>query len=338
MAHPCQWAHHTLPACQRVHPQELWYQALLPACASLNQEITTTAHHSQLAGVDLLQRVHTYMAALPTPLKNAANDVLLAALSRDVQGSMRLEGGGAYGGAPPPQDLAAGGREAWGYADDERDEGSIRTTLAAAGLAHVVAGGRGAAGVGAGTGASEFPLDGHPVHGAGAPTVEGNGNLVEGSQQESALSDHVPPNYPHQPSYPEPDVRLVTRMRPQPARHFWSDFLAKCQLAWEVFFPRKPTLTPAGAMRARLQMILVSDRCSVCGGLAVWYPARGGICNMQVLHVPYLPFFKSYQEGGILLGEEGSTRSHHHHHAMCHPQLTHIINSHQHHQHQCQQQ
>jgi len=37
-------------------------------------------------------------------------------------------------------------------------------------------------------------------------------------------------------------------------------FIAFCRAAWDVFFPAKQVLTPAGAMRSRLKMILYSDR------------------------------------------------------------------------------
>ncbi|GAX72754.1 hypothetical protein CEUSTIGMA_g210.t1 [Chlamydomonas eustigma] len=67
---------------------------------------------------------------------------------------------------------------------------------------------------------------------------------------------------------PEPEVTLVTRLRTSPAADtkqvFWSDFAFKCRLAWDVFFPQQPcVLSPAGAVKSRLQMILVSDRCGL---------------------------------------------------------------------------
>ncbi|GFH24070.1 uncharacterized protein HaLaN_21793, partial [Haematococcus lacustris] len=66
-----------------------------------------------------------------------------------------------------------------------------------------------------------------------------------------------------------PEVSLVTSFRTPPAQPapvgpaFWSDFVCKCRLAWDVFFPAPPAnlpVSPAGAVRNRLQMILVSDR------------------------------------------------------------------------------
>lgn len=68
---------------------------------------------------------------------------------------------------------------------------------------------------------------------------------------------------PGLPPQAEPDVRLVTKMRVQDTngQAFWNDFMFKCRLAWDVFFPSKPqVLTPAGAGKSRMRMILVSDR------------------------------------------------------------------------------
>ena len=42
---------------------------------------------------------------------------------------------------------------------------------------------------------------------------------------------------------------------------FWGDFMFKCRLAGDVFFPVQPEVfNPARAVKSRLQMILVSDR------------------------------------------------------------------------------
>ncbi|KAJ9515238.1 hypothetical protein QJQ45_002369 [Haematococcus lacustris] len=74
---------------------------------------------------------------------------------------------------------------------------------------------------------------------------------------------------PPPPALRAPEVSLVTSFRTPPAQSapagpaFWSDFVCKCRLAWDVFFPAPPAnlpLSPAGAVRNRLQMILVSDR------------------------------------------------------------------------------
>ncbi|KAG1669684.1 hypothetical protein FOA52_002068 [Chlamydomonas sp. UWO 241] len=68
-----------------------------------------------------------------------------------------------------------------------------------------------------------------------------------------------------QPAF-EPEVRLVTRMRAAPPKQeFWNSFMWKARRAWDVFFPAEEvaTLAPAHAVKSRLNVLLVSDRCGL---------------------------------------------------------------------------
>eukprot|EP00798_Chlamydomonas_sp_ICE-L_P013931 gene13931-19862_t len=60
---------------------------------------------------------------------------------------------------------------------------------------------------------------------------------------------------------PEPELKLISRFKNPSEQNSWGQFTSKCAMAWDVFFPSKPVvLSPAEAMKSRLQVILVSDR------------------------------------------------------------------------------
>jgi len=47
-------------------------------------------------------------------------------------------------------------------------------------------------------------------------------------------------------------------------------YVRRCRLAWDIFFPDLPQVfSPAGAVKSRLQMILVSDRSVIVWGKSV---------------------------------------------------------------------
>jgi len=95
-------------------------------------------------------------------------------------------------------------------------------------------------------------------------------------EQAGALPVVRPPTNPvAKPPVPplvdaDPEVTLVTKMKAaaqddeSKKQQFWGDFMQKCRLAWDIFFPKEPeVMSPAGAVKSRLHMILVSDRCGL---------------------------------------------------------------------------
>ncbi len=227
--------------------QVLVYQWLDPVCESLNEE--DAAAGGQAGG--------GAMAALALPCLGLAPSTYsslerlldtLAALAQQRPGGAREEEQrrSMHDHAWPDQHLPLQRR----IAQDQGDRPALARALQALGLG---APWPGASASDGGAGGGEQPADARRwLTAAAAPPG------LPAQQQQGGHARLAPP-----------DVRLVTHLRPSAGQqqHFWHDFVGKCRLAWDVFFPEKQVLSPAGAMRARLQMILVSDR-SVCAELA----------------------------------------------------------------------
>ncbi|KAF5835637.1 hypothetical protein DUNSADRAFT_7139 [Dunaliella salina] len=201
----------------------LFNQVFHPLSITLNNEMVATG-----AEVDnLLERVYQFGCALPEGVKDPVNGVLLAA--------MRQREDMLYGPEPayeePPR-VAELSRSSSGQLHEDAPRANSRGGVAWR-------------------------------------------KLLSASKWEEEEEEHAGLQRPAQPSRPwsalrgmrsenDPDVQLVTRFRaPQPEeeqQHFWQGFVHKCRAAWDVFFPAKQVLSPAGAMRSRLKMILYSDR------------------------------------------------------------------------------
>lgn len=229
-----------------------FYDAFRPLCNALNEEAAATGRPV----THLITRVYHHGSTLPAQQKHGVNAVLLGAIER--RGVVAL-GGDQPSVSPTPPDGtdephssgtdAVGSNFAQELSRDESDEASIRATLAAAGLSCVFS----IEGDGMDSKGPQLGTAGGAQAAAKAAATEAAGSL----SRAAGMGDL---------SASEADVNLVTRIRQQPLKQqFWDDFMGKCRLAWGIFFPKRQVLPSSQAMRARLQMILVSDRCgSVC--------------------------------------------------------------------------